>query len=497
MADTNIAAAEEQRSKYTFDQVERKLDIVLEDQGPNKVLLGDGTYGDLPSIEGLASETYVNNAIANIELGDKNTINTITVNGVSVIPDEDKNVNIDVTDSYSRSEVDGLISSNNSSLTSTMVSKDAALKTDIETVQTYLNNKSNVVFASAIPTKVYEKTSTTTGYFNSYRSGYGICYGNNIFAHLMSCRPASSAKQTTYLYVSRDGINWKGSGKMWTVQPQSSTTGSYYSLTKCVFINGLFIVIGGYINMNSSGSTKRPFISYSSDCVHWTDKTFTTTTGVLLSVIYKDNKYIFSTNDGKIVTSNDLETMSVQATLESSASIFMTKFGEKLVAVSSTANVYTCTTDLTSWSEPTLLAEDTTIKGIISDDTSSVIIHGDSPLYISTDGVSWTASDVVNADLTWACYIPDIYDYRYYIGSSSIMYMSKDGLTWTQYDGGIEDIECVSYHKDKLFLTTTGSVYLQKYNGTAINSNLADIIDYLVKSVDSLAAELNSIKRNQ
>ena len=77
------------------------------------------------------------------------------------------------------------------------------------------------------------------------------------------------------------------------------------------------------------------------------------------------------------------------------------------------------------------------------------------------------------------------------------MYMSKDGLTWTQYNGGIEDIECVSYHKDKLFLTTTGSVYLQKYNGTAINSNLADIIDYLVKSVDSLAAELNSIKRNQ
>ena len=36
------------KSKYTFSEVERKLDIVRDDQGSNKVLLGDGSYGDKP-----------------------------------------------------------------------------------------------------------------------------------------------------------------------------------------------------------------------------------------------------------------------------------------------------------------------------------------------------------------------------------------------------------------------------------------------------------------
>ena len=34
-------------SKYSFEQVESKLDIIRNDMGTNKVLLGDGTYGDL------------------------------------------------------------------------------------------------------------------------------------------------------------------------------------------------------------------------------------------------------------------------------------------------------------------------------------------------------------------------------------------------------------------------------------------------------------------
>ena len=34
-------------SKYSFEQVESKLDIIRNDMGTDKVLLGDGTYGDL------------------------------------------------------------------------------------------------------------------------------------------------------------------------------------------------------------------------------------------------------------------------------------------------------------------------------------------------------------------------------------------------------------------------------------------------------------------
>ena len=36
------------QSKYTFSEVERKLDIIKDNQGSDKVLLGDGTYGNKP-----------------------------------------------------------------------------------------------------------------------------------------------------------------------------------------------------------------------------------------------------------------------------------------------------------------------------------------------------------------------------------------------------------------------------------------------------------------
>lgn len=37
-------------SKYTFEEVEKRLDIIKDDQGEDKVLLGNGTYGDYPDI---------------------------------------------------------------------------------------------------------------------------------------------------------------------------------------------------------------------------------------------------------------------------------------------------------------------------------------------------------------------------------------------------------------------------------------------------------------
>lgn len=39
--------AENRISQFTFDEIEKKLDIIKNDQGANKVLLGDGTYVDI------------------------------------------------------------------------------------------------------------------------------------------------------------------------------------------------------------------------------------------------------------------------------------------------------------------------------------------------------------------------------------------------------------------------------------------------------------------
>ena len=36
--------------KYNFDEVEMRLDIIKNDQGANKVLLGDGTYAEISNV---------------------------------------------------------------------------------------------------------------------------------------------------------------------------------------------------------------------------------------------------------------------------------------------------------------------------------------------------------------------------------------------------------------------------------------------------------------
>lgn len=50
-------------SKYTFNEVEQKLDVIKTDQGENKCLLGNGTYGDLPTNE-VVYDKYVVFAVA-------------------------------------------------------------------------------------------------------------------------------------------------------------------------------------------------------------------------------------------------------------------------------------------------------------------------------------------------------------------------------------------------------------------------------------------------
>lgn len=38
------------KSKYNFDEVEMRLDIIKNDQGANKVLLGNGTYAEISNV---------------------------------------------------------------------------------------------------------------------------------------------------------------------------------------------------------------------------------------------------------------------------------------------------------------------------------------------------------------------------------------------------------------------------------------------------------------
>ena len=47
-------------SKYNFDEVEKRLDTIRFDLGSNKVLLGNGTYGELDLNTVVTTETVEN-----------------------------------------------------------------------------------------------------------------------------------------------------------------------------------------------------------------------------------------------------------------------------------------------------------------------------------------------------------------------------------------------------------------------------------------------------
>ena len=57
-----------QKSKYTFAEVETRLDAIKFDQGQNTVLRGDGTYGEVPAPSGTVTS---NGGIQKIEPIDK------------------------------------------------------------------------------------------------------------------------------------------------------------------------------------------------------------------------------------------------------------------------------------------------------------------------------------------------------------------------------------------------------------------------------------------
>lgn len=53
----------EKTSKYNFEQVEGKLDIIRNDLGATKVLLGDGTYGDFPDVTQYVTQETLNTTV--------------------------------------------------------------------------------------------------------------------------------------------------------------------------------------------------------------------------------------------------------------------------------------------------------------------------------------------------------------------------------------------------------------------------------------------------
>lgn len=66
-----------EKSKYSFDEVEQKLDIIQNDKGIDKFLRGDGTYAVPPSLSGITP----NLTIGTVETLEAGSDATATITG--------------------------------------------------------------------------------------------------------------------------------------------------------------------------------------------------------------------------------------------------------------------------------------------------------------------------------------------------------------------------------------------------------------------------------
>lgn len=105
------------QSKYTFDQVEKKLDIIKNDQGEDKVLYGDGTYKSIP--ESTITDEQIATAVDNY----------LTENPIECTIDDEA---VNDTTTWSSNKINELVSGNTTQIESLLQKYSELLNTIAE-----------------------------------------------------------------------------------------------------------------------------------------------------------------------------------------------------------------------------------------------------------------------------------------------------------------------------------------------------------------------------
>lgn len=365
------------------------------------------------------------------------------------------------------------------------------MQTEIETI-TLRNPVIMPTFNNLISSKkkVYTHTMSATGASEGYsRCGCPV-YGNDIFMKILSFKPSSSARSVYAVWMSSDGgTTWESSGKSWT-QYNGSGSGVFYTPNKLYFMNGQFVTVGYKLNRSSTstGTYTRPWICYSIDGTSWINATeiANNTLGAAVTCVYKDGKYVYSTANGYILSSTNHDDVA-SVTRLATADIFLALCGDTIIALAETGEVYTSpmsTMSDTSWTQMTTVGTDLTMKGLFSDDTV-VVAYGTTEVWYSTDcGANWyaaidnTTSAQLNIDTPYGCYVPELYDYKFFLCDTDRIHMSFDGKKWDKYTATTY-IEGLTYDENALVIGVKGGVY--RSEDKELNSvALEDIINYIL-----------------
>lgn len=338
-------------------------------------------------------------------------------------------------------------------------------------------------------TKVYTHSVPTGGSESYSRCGRPV-YGNGMFMKFLNYRSSSSSQAVYSVYVSSNGgTTWKGAGKSWS-QYNGTGYGTYYSPYKLYFMNGQFVTVGyRYTRTGGSSPTSytRPWISYSADGTTWTGAEIADNTlGTITTCVYKDGKYVYSTTNGYILSStnhDDVASVTQLATVD----IFLTLCGDTIIALAETGEVYTSpmsTMSDTSWTQMTTVGTDLTMTGVFSNDTT-VVAYGNSEVWYSTDyGTNWyaaidnTTSAQLSINVPYGCYVPELYDYKFFLCDTDRIHMSFDGKKWDKYTTTTY-IEGLTYDEDALVIGVKGGVYRSEGKGST-SVALEDIINYIL-----------------
>ncbi len=261
------------------------------------------------------------------------------------------------------------------------------------------------------------------------------------------------ASSSNYFAYSTDGIHW-------TEGTISSTSRNWYSVC---YGNDKFVAVAYRSN----------YFAYSTDGINWTESTISSTSRAWWSVCYGNGKFVAVANGSKYFAySTDGINWTEGTISDTNRNWRSVCYGnDKFVAVAQNSNYFAYSTDGINWTEVAISSTSRLWKSICyGNDKFVTVVYNSKYFAYSTDGIHWTESTISSTSRNWysVCYGNDKF---VAVSQSNYYAYSTDGITWTE--GTISSTiiywESVCYGNGK-FVTISTSNYFAYSTGNSVST---------------------------
>jgi hypothetical protein len=240
-----------------------------------------------------------------------------------------------------------------------------------------------------------------------YKTWSGVAYGNGIY---VACGPS--------IAYSHDGLNW--------TQKDIGMT----RITKIVYGNGIFVGYGAIYNNGHDDQ----YIIHSTDGINWTKKLYTVSQSSISSIQFINNMFVVyfgSLNMG--MSTNGIDWTIKQVNSEFRGTDIA--YGNGIYVYTNYSGFYGYSTDLINWTGGIKNTSYTFRGQAAFDGEKFVAASAGGNIYTTTDGLNWTKVGYSTGRIEWITYHDGIYVVVGLNNQDSYGFMaySTDLVNWTKF----------------------------------------------------------------